>query len=167
MTSNGWLQIAVFFALVMLAARPMGLYMARVYERERTWLDPVLGPIERLLYRVTGVNADEEMRWTEYAAAMLIFSLVTMLLTYAVERMQGCDRRQLLQPPAPSRSRAASGVEHRSLVYHQHQLAGVCAGDDDELPDPDVRTGSAQLLVGGDRAWRWRSRSSAGLRGGR
>ena len=88
MTANGWLQIAVFFALVALIAKPMGLYMARVYERKRTWLDPVLGPVERLLYRMTGVNPDEEMRWTQYAVAMLIFSLATMLLTYAVERLQ-------------------------------------------------------------------------------
>jgi K+-transporting ATPase ATPase A chain len=88
MTTNGWLQIAVFFALVLLGAKPMGLYMARVYEGKRTWLDPVLGPIERLLYRMTGVNAEAEMRWTEYGAAMLIFSLATLLLTYAVERMQ-------------------------------------------------------------------------------
>src|SRR5664280_2040695 len=88
MTANGWLQIAVFFALLLLAAKPMGLYMARVYERKKTWLDPVLGPVERLLYRITGVNPDAEMRWTEYGAAMLIFSLATLLLTYAVERMQ-------------------------------------------------------------------------------
>jgi K+-transporting ATPase ATPase A chain len=88
MTLNGWLQIAVFFALVLITAKPMGLYMARVYGREKTWLDPVLGPVERLLYRMTGVDANEEMRWTQYAAAMLVFSLVTMLLTYAVERMQ-------------------------------------------------------------------------------
>ncbi|HEY4379080.1 MAG TPA: potassium-transporting ATPase subunit KdpA [Acidobacteriaceae bacterium] len=88
MTFNGWLQIAVFFALVLLAAKPLGLYMARVYERKRTWLDPVLVPVERLLYRLTGVDADAEMRWTEYGAAMLVFSLATMLLTYAVERLQ-------------------------------------------------------------------------------
>ena len=88
MTSNGWLQIAVFFALVLAIAKPMGLYMARVYEREKTWLDPLLGPVERLLYRVTGVDAKAEMRWTEYGAAMLIFSLATLLLTYAVERLQ-------------------------------------------------------------------------------
>ncbi len=67
MTSNGWLQIGVFFALVLLAAKPMGLYMARVYERKKTWLDPVLRPVERLLYRVTGVDENAEMRWTEYA----------------------------------------------------------------------------------------------------
>ena len=88
MTLNGWLQIAVFFALVLLAAKPMGLYMARVYERKKTLLDPVLGPIERLLYRVTGVDADAEMGWIEYGAAMLIFSCATLLLTYAIERLQ-------------------------------------------------------------------------------
>jgi K+-transporting ATPase ATPase A chain len=89
MTSNGWLQIAVFFALILLTAKPMGLYMARVYERQKTLLDPVLGPVERLLYRLTGVDADTEMRWTEYLVAMLVFSLATLLLTYAVERLQG------------------------------------------------------------------------------
>ena len=88
MTPNGWLQIGVFFVLVLLLAKPMGLYMARVYERKKTWLDPVLVPVERLLYRLTAVNPDEEMRWTQYGIAMLIFSLATMLLTYAVERLQ-------------------------------------------------------------------------------
>jgi K+-transporting ATPase ATPase A chain len=88
MTSNGWLQIGVFFALVLLGAKPMGLYMARVYEGKRTWLDPVLRPLEKLLYRLTGVDDSAEMRWTEYGAAMLIFSLATLLLTYAVERLQ-------------------------------------------------------------------------------
>ena len=88
MTPNGWLQIAVFFALLLLAAKPMGLYMARVYERKKTWLDPVLVPVERLLYRLTGVDADVEMGWIEYGAAMLIFSCATLLLTYAIERLQ-------------------------------------------------------------------------------
>ena len=88
MTPNGWLQIAVFFALVLALAKPMGLYMAQVYERKRTWLDPVLVPVERLLYKLTGVDAKAEMRWTEYGAAMLVFSLATMLLTYAIERLQ-------------------------------------------------------------------------------
>jgi K+-transporting ATPase ATPase A chain len=88
MTSNGWLQIAVFFVLVLLAAKPMGLYMAQVYERRKTWLDPVLRPVERLLYRITGVDENTEMRWTEYGFAMLTFSAATLLLTYAVERLQ-------------------------------------------------------------------------------
>ena len=88
MTTNGWLQIGVFFALVLLSAKPMGLYMARVYAGKRTWLDPVLTPVEGLLYRMTGIDPDVEMRWTEYGLAMLLFSLATLLLTYAVERLQ-------------------------------------------------------------------------------
>src|ERR1035437_2349711 len=89
MTPNGWLQITVFFVLILLSAKPLGLYMARVFERKGTLLDPVLGPIERVLYRVTGVDPKAEMRWTEYGAAMLIFSLASLLLTYAIERLQG------------------------------------------------------------------------------
>ena len=88
MNLNGWLQIAVFFALILLAARPMGSYMTRVFEGRKTLLDPLLVPVERLLYRLTGVKREEEMRWTEYGASMLIFSMATLLLTYAVERMQ-------------------------------------------------------------------------------
>ncbi len=88
MSLNGWLQIALFFACVTLLAKPMGTYLTLVFTRKRTWLDPVLAPCERLLYRLTGVNPDEEMRWTGYLSAVLIFSCVTMLLTYAVERLQ-------------------------------------------------------------------------------
>ncbi len=88
MSLNGWLQIAVFIAAVLLLAKPMGSYLTRVFERRGTWLDPVLGPCERVLYRLTGVKPDEEMRWTEYVVSMLVFSAATMLLTYAVERLQ-------------------------------------------------------------------------------
>jgi K+-transporting ATPase ATPase A chain len=88
MTANGWLQILFFFAAVFLLAKPMGLYMVQVFERRRTWLDFALRPVERLLYRATGVRETEEMRWTEYVTALLIFSLVTLLLTYLVERLQ-------------------------------------------------------------------------------
>ena len=89
MTTNGWLQIALFFACVLALTKPMGSYLSQVFERRRTWLDPVLGPVERLLYRATGIHADQEMRWTEYLTSMLIFSAATMILTYVVERLQG------------------------------------------------------------------------------
>ncbi len=89
MTSNGWLQIALFFACVLALTKPMGLYLTQVFERRRTWLDPVLSPIERTLYRLTGIHAEEEMRWTEYLVAMLLFSAATLILTYLVERLQG------------------------------------------------------------------------------
>jgi len=88
MTLNGWLQIAFFFALVLAVAWPLGTYMSKVFERRKTLLDPVLAPVERLLYRATGVQPDEEMRWTQYLSAMLIFSLTTLVLTYVVQRMQ-------------------------------------------------------------------------------
>ena len=88
MTVNGWLQIAIFFFLILLTARPLGRYMTRVFEGRKTLLDPILVPVERLLYRLTGVHREEEMRWTEYGAAMLIFSMVTAMLTYVLERTQ-------------------------------------------------------------------------------
>jgi K+-transporting ATPase ATPase A chain len=75
--------------LVLAVTKPLGVFMARVFSRERTFLDPVLRPIERLLYRVTGVDENHEMRWTEYAVAMLLFSVVSMLLLYLMERGQG------------------------------------------------------------------------------
>jgi len=88
MSLNGWLQIALFIALILLLAKSMGSYMTRVFERRRTWLDPVLVPCENLLYRLTGVDPSEEMRWTQYATAMLVFSAATLVLTYVVERLQ-------------------------------------------------------------------------------
>src|SRR6266849_277438 len=88
MTANGWLQIAVFFLLVLAVTKPLGFFMAKVFNRERTFLDPVLRPIERLIYRLTGVNEDQEMRWTEYAIAMLLFSAVPMLVLYFIQRVQ-------------------------------------------------------------------------------
>ncbi len=89
MTANGWFQILLFLLLVFLVTKPLGIFMARVFSKERTFLDPVLRPIERLLYRVTGVDEEHEMPWTEYAIAMLLFSVVSMLLLYLMQRVQG------------------------------------------------------------------------------
>jgi K+-transporting ATPase ATPase A chain len=88
MTSNGWLQIFFFFALVLICAKPLGIYMTRVFGRERTFADPILRPLERLIYRLTGIDETHEMGWKEYGIVMLLFSLVTMLVTYAIERLQ-------------------------------------------------------------------------------
>jgi potassium-transporting ATPase potassium-binding subunit len=89
MTLNGWLQILVFLGLIFAVTKPLGVFMTRVFSRERTFLDPVLRPIERLLYRVTGVDESHEMRWTEYATAMLVFSATSMLVLYLIQRVQG------------------------------------------------------------------------------
>ncbi len=88
MTTNGWLQIALLFGVVLLLTRPVGLYLARVLERESTLLDPVLRPVERLLYRLCGIDAETEMTWVEYGVALLGFSAVSMLILYLLERVQ-------------------------------------------------------------------------------
>ncbi len=88
MTLNGWLQILLFFAVVLAVTAPLGRFMTRVFTRERTWLDPVLRLIERLIYRLTGVDESREMRWTEYAVAMLLFSAVSMVVLYVMQRVQ-------------------------------------------------------------------------------
>jgi K+-transporting ATPase ATPase A chain len=89
MTINGWLQIFVFLGLIFAVTKPLGVFMTRVFARERTFADPLLRPIERLLYRVTGVDESHEMHWTEYATTMLTFSAVSMLVLYLIERIQG------------------------------------------------------------------------------
>ena len=88
MTANGCFQIALFFLAVLAVTKPLGSFMAKVFHRERTWLDPVLRPVERLVYRLTCVDEQHEMRWTEYAVAMLLFSAVSMLLLYVIQRVQ-------------------------------------------------------------------------------
>jgi K+-transporting ATPase ATPase A chain len=113
MTTNGWLQIFLFLALVLAVTKPLGIFMTRVFNRERTFLDPVLRPIERLLYRVTGVDQEREMHWTEYAIAMLLFSLVSMIVLYLMERLQGYlpfnpQRLGAVNPPALAFNTAAS-----------------------------------------------------------
>ena len=85
MTANGWLQILFFCAVLLAVTRPMGAYVHAVYEGRRRWL----GPVETGIYRAIGVDPDEDQHWTRYAAAMLLFSLVSMLATYAVLRLQG------------------------------------------------------------------------------
>jgi potassium-transporting ATPase potassium-binding subunit len=89
MTANGWFQILFFLALILAVTKPLGVFMARVFSGERTFLDPMLRPVERLLYRLTGVDEKYEMRWTEYATSMLLFSAVSMLLLYVIQRVQG------------------------------------------------------------------------------
>jgi len=88
MTANGWFQIVSFLLVVLALTKPIGGHMARVFNRERTFLDPVLRPVERLIYRATLVDENREMRWTEYAVAMLLFSAVSMAALYLLQRVQ-------------------------------------------------------------------------------
>jgi K+-transporting ATPase ATPase A chain len=88
MTQNGWFQIGLYFLIVVLITKPIGVFMSRVFSGEKTLLDPLLRPIEKLIYRVTGIDDKYEMRWAEYAIAMLLFSAASMTLLYLIERTQ-------------------------------------------------------------------------------
>jgi K+-transporting ATPase ATPase A chain len=88
MTNNGWFQILFYVFVIFLLTKPVGVFLAGVFEREKTFLDPVLRPVEKLIYRLTGIDEKREMRWTEYAIAMLLFSGVSMTLLYLLERAQ-------------------------------------------------------------------------------
>jgi K+-transporting ATPase ATPase A chain len=138
MTSNGWIQILVFLALILAITKPLGVYMARVFSRERTFLDPVVRRVERLLYRVTGVDEAHEMRWTEYAFTMLLFSGASMLLLYLIERAQQLlpwwnPQKFAAVPPALAFNTAASFTTNtnwqnysgESTMSYLTQMAGL------------------------------------------
>ena len=120
MTLNGWLQILFFFALILAVTKPLGVFMTRVFNRERTFLDPVLRPVERLIYRLTGVDEKREMRWTEYAVAMLLFSVVSMVVLYLMQRVAGVSA---VQSAKARQHRTEFGVQHGGVVHDQHELA--------------------------------------------
>ena len=88
MTFNGWLQIALYCVLIMLFVKPFGGYMTRVFDGERTFLHPVLRPVERAVYRCCGVDETQEQHWVTYAVAMLAFSLAGFVALYALQRLQ-------------------------------------------------------------------------------
>src|SRR6202050_1364111 len=89
MTSSGWLQIFLFFLVLLALTKPMGAFMARLFEGERTWMHPVIRPVERLVYRLSAVDETAEQHWTHYAGSLLAFSLAGILLTYLIQRIQG------------------------------------------------------------------------------
>ncbi|HEV7730538.1 MAG TPA: potassium-transporting ATPase subunit KdpA [Candidatus Binatia bacterium] len=89
MTGNGWFQLILYFVVLIAVAKPLGTYMARVYDGPPVFLDRVLGPLERFIYRACGVRADDGMTWKTYAVAMLLFNLVGFLAVYALQRVQG------------------------------------------------------------------------------
>jgi K+-transporting ATPase ATPase A chain len=88
MTAVGWLQAIIFFLIILALTKPLGSYMARVFEGGRTWLSPVLVPLEKLIYRICGVREDEEMTWYAYALSMLAFSLIGLAYLYILLRTQ-------------------------------------------------------------------------------
>ena len=153
MTVNGWLQILFFSACVLLVAKPLGIYLVRVYDGSVRWL----APVERVIYRLGGVDPTEDQHWTRYAAAMLLFSASsTMLLTYLVLRLQ-----QLL-PLNPQHLAAVHAIGRRSRrrrLHDQHQLAVVQRRERDVVLLADDAARVSQLCLGrggdGGAPWRW------------
>jgi K+-transporting ATPase ATPase A chain len=88
MTLNAILQVLFYLVVLVLAAKPLGKFMGRVYQRQQTFLDPVCGPVERLIYRIARINPDEEMDWKANAVAMLLFNFVGLVIVYALQRLQ-------------------------------------------------------------------------------
>src|SRR5215471_2958761 len=88
MTGNGFLQLAIYFLVLLAITKPLGVYMVKVFSGERTLLHTILRPLERFIYRVCRVDEDEEQHWTAYTAAMLMFSVASLLLLYALQRLQ-------------------------------------------------------------------------------
>src|ERR1051326_4267664 len=89
MNTNGWLQLALYAVALVVITKPMGLYLMQVLDADgRTWFDPVLQPLERFTYRLMGVKSGREQDWKQYTLAMLVFSLVSLLFTYAILRLQ-------------------------------------------------------------------------------
>src|SRR6202451_1295403 len=88
MLSNSIIQLVAYFLIITAISVPIGLYMARVFSHEHTFLDPVLTPIERLIYKICGITPEVEMGWAGYALSMLAFSLASMIFLYALQRLQ-------------------------------------------------------------------------------
>jgi K+-transporting ATPase ATPase A chain len=137
MTGNGWFQIFLLLGATLAVTKPLGIFLTRVFNRDKTFLDPVLRPIEKLVYRLTGVDEQHEMRWTEYTVAMLLFSGVSMTLLYLIQRAQQWlpfnPQKMANVPPALAFNTAASFTTNtnwqnysgESTMSYFTQMAGL------------------------------------------
>ena len=89
MTPNGIAQILIFFLIILALTKPIGTFMARLFEGRRTFLHPILRPFEVLAYKLIGVRENTEQRWTQYTASLLCFSIFSFLFVYLLQRLQG------------------------------------------------------------------------------
>ena len=161
MTVNGWIQILFFFGVILACTKPLGAFMHRVMEGEQ----PLPLRAARMagaarLSRVSGVDGREQ-RWTAYSLALLAFSFFTMLVTYAIQRLQAVLP---FNPQKLARRGSRLVLQHRRQLHHQHELAGVRRRSDHELPEPDGGPGLAQLHLRRRRDRRSPSRSPVASR---
>ena len=119
-------QLGLYLVVLLVLAKPLGAYMARVYEGRPIGLDRALGWLERLIYRLVGVRPDAEMGWKTYAAAMLTFNLAGLLAVYLAAADPG---RPAAEPAGLRRRLRRLRVQHRGELRHQHELAGLWRRD--------------------------------------
>ena len=160
---NSWLQLALYVGALLLITKPMGLYLMRVLDAKgRTWLDPLVRPVERLTYRLCGIDPDLEQDWKAYTISMLLFSLVGHAVHLLHPALPG--------PPAPAGAAQsaeaagpdpAPGLQHRRQLHDQHQLAELHRRGDHVVFLPDGGAGDPQFHLRGDRD---RDRGGAGAR---
>ena len=151
---QGWVQIAVFVVVLIALIKPVGIYMARVFTNQRVFLSPVVGPIERLIYKVLRVRPDAEGQdWKAYARSLIVFSLLSWLVLYLILRTQSI---QPFNPAGLPLRTLGPQLQHRLLLRHQHQLAVLRRRNDAHLLRPDGRPGGAELRLrrGRDRGRR-------------
>ena len=125
MTLNGWLQIGLFCLAILVCVKPLGLYMARLFEGERVFLSPLLAPVERFLYRLCGIRDDSEQRWTQYTC-IADAGLLGGRLPVALPRCSGCRNGRALRFFNPQHLGAVAldlAFQHVRQLHHQHQLA--------------------------------------------
>ena len=145
---NTFLQFAFYLVVLLALAKPLGAYMANVYEGKRTFMSPVLGWLERLVYRVAGVKPEDDMDWKRYLSATLWFNLLGFLAVYGLQRLQDILP---LNPAEDGRRLARLVLQYRGELRHQHQLAGLRRRIDHELSHPDAGAQRAELPFGSDR----------------
>ena len=122
MTANGILQFVVFFGVLLVIVKPLGVYMARVYEGKPTWLTRLLGPIERLINSLAGIRPEEEMGWKTYTISLLMFNMAGMLLLYGLQRLQGWLP---LNPAGVWRRGPGPFIQYGGEFHDEYQLAGL------------------------------------------
>jgi K+-transporting ATPase ATPase A chain len=136
MTLNGWLQIAIFAALSLATIKPLGIYMARVFAGERTFLSPVLRPVERGLYALCGVDPSRRTSIGRPTPSPCCSSdAAALFLLYALQRLQDVLP---FNPAGHGGGSAGARLQHGGELHHQHQLAGLRRREHDELPEPDA-----------------------------
>ncbi len=146
MTTNALLQLGLYLGVLWACVKPLGLYMARVYSGRAPFLERFAGPLERLLYRLSGIDKTVEMTWRQYADAVLAFSLVGFLGTYY---SPASPRRSAAESRGFARRFARLVVQHGRQLRDEYELAGIRRRDDDELPHADARSDRAEFRLGG------------------